>query len=221
MIMKMKKAVLTKNYKFSTLRSVSKTSTYPFTISAVVSELRSALKDFADVKNPAEIVKTDDPVIVVLVQAINRNTESVEAMTRAYQTAIGKIVDLEKSVTRMTAEGAAYRLAIKRIKPVDKNKIIFLSSDGDLYREPKDKHCYPMRKEKQRQKMVRTLIEHKTFVSTDELVGLTGSKSRKAIHNAKLMINDKTKYHLGIPHFIIGRSVSGYKINPEYKIKQV
>jgi len=221
MIMKMKKAVLAKNYKFSTLRSVSKTSTYPFTISVVVSELRSALKDFADVKNPTEIVRASDPAIVALVQAINRNTESVEAMTRAYQTAIDKIVDLEKSVARMTAESAAYGLAAKKAKPANKKKVIYFSSDGDLYREPKAKHCYGMGKEKQRQKIVRILLERKTFVPTDELVMLTGSKSRKALHNAKLMINRKAEYRVGIENLITGRSVSGYKINPEYKIKQV
>jgi hypothetical protein len=142
-------------------------------------------------------------------------------MTRAYQTAIGKIVDLEKSVTRMTAEGAAYGLAAKKAKPADKKKVIYFSSDGDLYREPKAKHCYGMGKEKQRQKIVRILLERKTFVPTDELVMLTGSKNRKALHNAKLMINRKAEYRVGIENFITGRSVSGYKINPEYKIKQV
>lgn len=217
----MKKAVLAKQYKFSILQSVSKISSYAFSISAVTDKLRSSLKDFADVENPKEIIGDGDPVIVALTQAINRNTQSVESMTRAYQTALGKITDLEKSVVQIVAEGAAYRLATKRTKPANKNKIIYLSSDGDLYREPKAKHCYPMGKEKQRQKMVLILIEHKTFVPTDALVEITGSKSRKAIHNAKLMINDKIKYHLGIPHFIIGRSVSGYKINPEYKIKLV
>jgi len=221
MIMKMKKATLAKKYKLSILRSVGKTSSYSFSVSTVTDKLRSSLKDFADIENPQEIIKAGDPAIVALTQAINRNTQSVESMTRAYQNALGKVSDLEKNIVQMVAEGAAYRLAAKRIKLVDKSKIIYLSSDGDLYREPKAKHCYPMGKEKQRQKMVRTLIERKTFVSTDELVGLTGSKSRKAIHNAKLMINDKTKYHLGISHFIIGRSVSGYKINPEYKIKLV
>jgi len=219
--MKMKKAVLANKFKFSILRSVSKTSTYPFTISAVVRELRSALKDFADVKNPAEVVKAGDPAIVALAEAINSNTESVEEMTRAYQTAISKIVDLEKSIVRMTAEGAAYGLAAKKAKPVDKKKVIYFSSDGDLYREPKAKHCYAMGKEKQRQKIVRILLERKTFVPTDELVMLTGSKNRKALHNAKLMINRKAEYRVGISNLIIGRSVSGYKINPEYKIKQV
>ena len=221
MIMKMKKATLATKYKSSILRSVSKISSYPFSVSSVTDKLRSSLKDFADIENPQEIIKDRDPSIIVLVQAINRNTQSVESITRAYQTALGKVADFEKNIVQMVAEGAAYRLAAKRTKPVDKSKIIYLSSDGDLYRDPKAKHCYPMSKEKQRQKMVRTLIERKTFVSTDELVGLTGSKSRKAIHNAKLMINDKTKYHLGIPNFIVGRSVSGYKINPEYKIKLV
>jgi len=219
--MKMKKAVLAKKYKFSILRSVSKTSTYPFTISAVVRELRFALKDFADVKNPAEVVKAGDPAIIALAQAINRNTGSVEAMTRAYQTAISKIVDLEKSIAHMTAEGAAYALAAKKTKPVDKKKVIYFSSDGDLYREPKTKHCYAMGKEKQRQKIVRILLERKTFVPTDELVMLTGSKNRKALHNAKLMINRKAEYRVGISNLITGRSVSGYKINPEHKIKQV
>lgn len=217
----MKKAVLATKYKFNINRSVAKTSTYPFTISAVVGELRSALKDFAEIENPAEVVKAGDPAIVALAQAINRNTRSVEAMTRAYQTAINKVADLEKSIARMAAEGAAYGLAAKKAKPVNKKKVIYFSSDGDLYREPKAKHCYEMGKEKQRQKIVRILLERKTFVSTDELVGLTGSKNRKALHNAKLMINRKAKYRVGVDNLIIGRSVSGYKINPEHKIKQV
>ncbi|HBW73954.1 MAG TPA: hypothetical protein DEF59_01685 [Candidatus Magasanikbacteria bacterium] len=215
--MKMKKAALATKYKSSILRSVSKISSYPFSVSTVTDKLQSSLKDFADIENPQKIIKDSDPSIIVLVQAINRNTQSVESMTRAYQTALGKVADLEKNIAQMVAEGAAYRLAAKRTKPADKSKVIFLSSDGDLYREPKIKHCYPMGKEKQRQKMVRILIEQKAFVSTDSLVELTGSKSRKA----KLMINDKTKYHLGISNFIVGRSVSGYKINPEYKIKLV
>ncbi len=217
----MKKATLATKYKSSILRSVSKTSSYPFSISAVTDKLRSSLKDFSEVENPQEIIKAGDPVIVALTQAINRNTQSVESMTRAYQTALGKVADLEKNIVQMVAEGAAYRLAAKRTKPIDKSKVIFLSSDGDLYREPKAKHCYPMSKEKQRQKMVRIMIERKAFVPTDALVELTGSKSRKAVHNAKLMINDKIKYHLGVSNFIVGRSVSGYKINPEYKIKLV
>lgn len=219
--MKMKKAVLATKYKFNINRSVAKTSTYPFTISAVVGELRSALKDFADVENPAEVVKADDPAIVALTKALNHNTRSVEAMTRAYQTAINKVADLEKSIAHMTAEGAAYGLAAKKAKPADKKKVIYFSSDGDLYREPKSKHCYEMGKEKQRQKIIRILLDRKTFVPTDELVELTGSKNRKALHNAKLMINRKAKYRVGIDNLIIGRSVNGYKINPEYKIKQV
>lgn len=221
MTMKMKKAALATKYKFNIKRTVAKTSTYPFTISAVVSELRSALKDFANIENPQDIVKTGDPAIVDLTKALNRNTQSVEAMTRAYQTAINKVADLEKSIARMAAEGAAYGLAAKKAKPTDKKKVIYFSSDGDLYREPKAKHCYEMGKEKQRQKIVRILLERKTFVPTDELVELTGSKNRKALHNAKLMINRKAKYNLGVDNFITGRSVSGYKINPEYKIKQV
>lgn len=219
--MKMKKAVMATKFKFNINRSVAKTTSYPFSISAVVGELRSALKDFADVENPAEVVKADDPAIVALAQAINRNTQSVEAMTRAYKAAINKVADLEKSIARMTAEGAAYGLAAKKAKPADKKKVIYFSSDGDLYREPKVKHCYAMGKEMQRQKLVRTLLDRKTFVPTDELVELTGSKNRKALHNAKLMINRKAKYRVGIDNLIIGRSVSGYKINPEYKIKQV
>lgn len=221
MTMKMKTAVMATKFKFNINQSVAKTTSYHFSISAVVGELRSALKDFADVENPAEVVKAGDPAIVALAQAINRNTQSVEAMTQAYQTAINKVADLEKSIARMTAEGAAYGLAAKKAKPADKKKVIYFSNDGDLYREPKAKHCYEMGKEMQRQKLVRTLLERKTFVPTDDLVELTGSKNRKALHNAKLMINRKAKYRVGVDNLIIGRSVSGYKINPEYKIKQV
>lgn len=219
--MKMKKAALARTYKFNTNRSVGKATTYSFSVAAITDELRSALKDFADIERPAELVKTSDPVIQILVQALNRNSESIESMTRAYLAALNKIADLETSVAKLTAEGAAYGLASKKAKLADKKKAVYLSSDGDLYREPKAKHCYAMGKENQRQKIVRVLLERKVFVPTDELVSLTGSKNRKSLHNAKLMINRKVRYALGMDNFIVGRAVSGYKLNPEYKIKQV
>lgn len=218
--MKMKKVLLDRTYKLNTNRSVGKATTYSFSISAITGELRSALKDFADVKRPAELVKASNPAIQALVIALDRNSESIESMTRAYLAALNKIADLETSVAKLTAEGAAYGLAGKRTKPADK-KTIYFSKDGDLYREPKAKHCYAMGKEKQRQKIVRVLLERKAYVPTDALVELTGSKNRKSLHNAKLMINRKVRYALGIENFIVGRAVSGYKLNPEYKVKQV
>ncbi len=221
MIMKMKKATLAKTYKFNTNRSVGMANAYRFSTSAITGELRSALRDFADIERPAELVKTDDLAIQALVGALNQNSRSIEAMTRAYLAALGKIADLETSVAKLTAEGAAYGLAGKRTKPADSKKTVYFSKDGDLYREPKAKHCYSMGTEKQRQKIVRVLLERKGYVPTDELVGLTGSKNRKSLHNAKLMINRKVRYALGIDSFIVGRAVNGYKLNPEYKIKEV
>jgi hypothetical protein len=95
---------------------------------------------------------------------------------------------------------------------------LFLSADGDLYREPKNKYCYPLSKEKMREKIIRFLAG-KNYQQTITIQGEVGSADAQSIRLAIAKINSNAKSSLGIKNKLIeGRKDSGYRINPQYKI---
>jgi hypothetical protein len=99
-----------------------------------------------------------------------------------------------------------------------KQTLLCLSSDGDLYLDSDNKKCYPMSKEKMREKLIKVLCSSKGYIKTAELAEIVGT-TNQAIRNSKLEINRKAENRIGIPELIIGRDGNGYRLNPEYKIK--
>lgn len=95
--------------------------------------------------------------------------------------------------------------------------ILFLTPDSDLYREPKSKYCYPMSKERMREKIVRFLIG-KGYQSTAIIQNEVGSVDAQSVRLAISKINSNAKTLLGLRNKIIeGKRDSGYRINPQYK----
>jgi len=99
-----------------------------------------------------------------------------------------------------------------------KETLLCLSLDGDLYLASNKQKCYPMSKEKMREKLIKVLCSAKGFVKTAELAEMVGT-TNQAIRNSKLEINNKSKNRIGVDELIIGRDGNGYKLNPQYKIK--
>lgn len=96
--------------------------------------------------------------------------------------------------------------------------ILFFTPDGDLYREPKNKYCYSLSKEKMREKIIR-FLNGKGYQSTEIIQAEVGSADAQSIRLAIGKINDKAKSLLGLKSKLIeGRKGSGYRINPQYKI---
>lgn len=94
---------------------------------------------------------------------------------------------------------------------------LFLTADSDLYREPKSKYCYPLNKEKMREKIIRFLIG-KNYQQTEIIQNEVGSVDAGSIRLAIGKINSNAKTLLGLKSGIIeGRKGSGYRINPQYK----
>ena len=97
--------------------------------------------------------------------------------------------------------------------------VLFLNADGDLYREPKSRYCYPLSKEKMREKIIRFLID-KGYQQTALIQSEVGSIDTGSVRLAIGKINGNAKSLLGLKNKLIeGRKGSGYRINPRYKIQ--
>lgn len=94
---------------------------------------------------------------------------------------------------------------------------LYLNSDGDLYREPKSRYCYPLTGD--RHKIVRHLASHNGYQKTSEMALVLekdGQSIRKEI--GKIRGNIKKLLKLNGEDVIEMRKGSGYRINPAYKI---
>jgi len=94
---------------------------------------------------------------------------------------------------------------------------IFLSEDGDLYRDPKEKYCYPMRKERKRLAILKSLGY--SYKPTPLIRDQAGSSNSPTVRKEISVINQKTKIRLKLTKKLIEvKPFSGYRINPFYKI---
>jgi len=101
-----------------------------------------------------------------------------------------------------------------------KGNILCLNKAGDLYKEPKERFCYPMSESEGRHKIVRYFVENKiydyyptrelsTALEKDEISLMKEIGKINSIIQTKLKIKDK---------ILDGKRGSGYRINPKYKI---
>jgi hypothetical protein len=228
MIMKMKKVTLTTKHKFNIKQSVGVNTTYHFSLGVVKNIVVTALKNNG-VKDPDEIIKQHEDKIVLLQNRINQT----EANFYNYKKETDKtIADLKSELKELTKQSLiqigremakgfydqSQKIRSKQKAPKDKRILLCLSPDGDLYLESNKQKCYPMSKEKMREKLIKVLCSAKGFVKTAELAEMVGTTTQ-AIRNSKLEINGKAESRIGIPELIIGRDGNGYRLNSEYKIK--
>ena len=106
------------------------------------------------------------------------------------------------------------------IQPVKNKTIVYLSSDNELYCEPKSDHCYRLETNSYRDKMIRTLIAHKTYVPTETLIEICGFASRKSLESAVQAMNRIAHKKLGVLKIIDGYRDSGYRIFPGIILKK-
>ena len=98
------------------------------------------------------------------------------------------------------------------VQPVKNKTVVFLSPDNELYCEPKSDHCYRVETNSYRDKMIQTLIAHKTYVPTETLVEICGFVSRKSLESAVQAMNRIAHEKLGVLKIIDGYRDSGYRI---------
>lgn len=226
--MKMKKVSLATKHKFNIKQSVGVNTTYHFSLGVVKTIVVTALKNNG-VKDPDEIIKQHEDKIVLLQNRINQTDTKFESYKKETDKTIAdlknELQELSKQsliqIGREMAKGfydQSQKIRSKQKEKKDKQILLCLSPDGDLYLESNKQKCYPMSKEKMREKLIKVLCSTKGFVKTSELAEMVGTTTQ-AIRNSKLEINGKAENRIGVSDLIVGRDGNGYRLNPEYKIK--
>jgi hypothetical protein len=226
--MKMKKVTLTTKHKFNIKQSVGVNTTYHFSLGVVKNIVVTALKNNG-VQNPDEIVNKHSAEFTKLKDRLNKSEANFENYKKETNKTIADLKNELRELSKQSLIQIGREMAIGfyeqsqkiRSKPKaskDKRILLCLSSDGDLYLDSDNKKCYPMSKEKMREKLIKVLCSAKGFVKTAELAEMVGTTTQ-AIRNSKLEINNKSKNRIGIDELIIGRDGNGYRLNPKYKIK--
>jgi NTP pyrophosphatase (non-canonical NTP hydrolase) len=225
--MKMKKVSKTTKYKFNISRSVGVSSTYIFSIGDIKKRVKTALKNNG-VKNSDEIIKRHEAEIIELQERINKTDAKFENYKKETDQLIADLKD-ELRVNKQTAlligremakgfYDQSQKIRSKKKSTKDKQVLLCLSVEGDLYLESNKAKCYPMSKEKMREKLIKVLCSAKGYIKTAELAEMVGT-TNQSIRNSKLEINRKANNQIDIPNLIVGRDGNGYRLNPKYKIK--
>ena len=223
----MKKVAKTTKYKFNINRSVGVSSTYIFSIGDIKKSVKTALKNNG-VKNSDEIIKRHEAEIIELQERINKTDTKFENYKKETNKLIADLKD-ELRINKQTAlqigremakgfYNQSQKIRSKKKSTKDKQILLCLSADGDLYLESDKTKCYPMSKEKMREKLIKVLCSAKGYIKTTELAVMVGT-TNQSIRNSKLEINRKAKDRINISDLVIGRDGNGYRLNPKYKIK--
>lgn len=224
----MKKASVATSYKLNTRKRVGVSTSYHFLLGVVKDKVKSALENNG-VVNADEILKRCEAKIVELQERLNKT----EAKFENYQKETDKtIADLKSELKGLSKQNLvqigremavgfyeqSQKIRSKQKENKTKQTLLCLSPDGDLYLESNKQKCYPMSKEKMREKLIKVLCSAKSYVKTADLAEMVGT-TNQAIRNSKLEINRKAEDRIGITDLICGRDGNGYKLNPQYKIK--
>jgi len=223
----MKKVAKTTKYKFNINRSVGVSSTYIFSIGDIKKSVKTALKNNG-VKNSDEIIKRHEAEIIELQERINKTDTKFENYKKETNKLIADLKD-ELRINKQTAlqigremakgfYDQSQKIRSKKKSTKDRQILLCLSADGDLYLESDKTKCYPMSKEKMREKLIKVLCSAKGYIKTTELAVMVGT-TNQSIRNSKLEINRKAKDRINISDLVIGRDGNGYRLNPKYKIK--
>lgn len=179
-------------------------------------------QDMQKIKSNAlkQAVKETEALLNKLTKENKLDQETIEILQNVY---LGKKRDPVEERMNQTVE--SFKAEIRQVKSDGVSKLLLtLSSDGDLYRKPKEKFCYPLKKTGQRIAIVRFLINQKNFVSGDEIKDEIQT-SYGATTFAISKINTIARHNLDLPEgklndLIISRDRGGYKLNPLYPITQ-
>ncbi len=226
--MEMKKASLATKHKFNIKQIVGVGPVYHFSMGVIKDTVRTVLENNG-VQNPGEVVNKHSAEFAELKDRLNKTEASFDNYKKETDKTIAdlknELRELSKQslvqIGREIAEGfydQSQKIRSKQKEKKTKETLLCLSLDGDLYLASNKQKCYPMSKEKMREKLIKILCSAKGFVKTAELAEMVGTTTQ-AIRNSKLEINGKAESRIGIPELIIGRDGNGYRLNPEYKIK--
>ena len=98
--------------------------------------------------------------------------------------------------------------------------VLYLNDIGDLWREPKERFCYPIGETSSRHKIVRFLATHNGYQQTSDIAADLEGKDEQLVRKeiGKIRGNIEKLLKLKGEDVIEMRKGSGYRIGPAYKI---
>lgn len=213
----MKEAALATKYKLNIRRSVGISTTFIFSLGVTKKAIASAFENAG--LDPLTVAQ--NTIRDLTIQLIEAKSDNASLKTRV------EILLKENTGYKKQAENQQEKIAEKIVKywrseiakekEKDKKKdkpIIFLSADGMIYREPKEKHHHRIDINSCRGKFLMTLMGNKDYTPTQQIIEITGLSSRKSVESASYQIRKDIEKSLGVKQFIDGYQDYGYRINP-------
>lgn len=109
--------------------------------------------------------------------------------------------------------------------PSGKQKILllYLAKEGNLYREPRERYCYPMSANSDRFRIVLYLAQNSGFRETSDISLALEGKDKQLIRTEIRKIRENIKKYLKLngKKVIESKRDSGYRIHPNCKIRLV
>lgn len=220
----MKKARLATKHNLNS-KKVAIETTYYFSL-VTKKILQSSMKT-AGIADSEKIVQINKSAVVDLTKEIIETKHEVKSIRTLLERRVSKFEGLTeydqhfiKAFAREAAVSLAGALTKNVTSPAGPKIIIYLSPDGDLYREPKSQYCFRMEVLSGRMKLVMALMASKKYIPTKTLIDLANLSSVKSVQSAVQAIKRMAHKKLKVSEFIEGWQDSGYRINPNVVLKK-
>ena len=213
----MKEAALATKYKLNIRRSVGISTTFIFSLGVTKKAITNAFENAG--LDPLTVAQ--NTIRDLTIQLIEAKSENASLKTRVeilLKENAGYKKQTENQQEKIAEEIVKYwRSEIAKEKEKGKKKdkpVVFLSADGVIYREPKEKHHHRIDINSCRGKFLMTLMGNKDYTPTQQIIEITGLSSRKSVESASYQIRKDIEKGLGVKQFIDGYQDYGYRINP-------
>lgn len=219
----MKEAALATNYKLNIRRSVGISTTFIFSLGVAKKAVTHAFENAG--LDPLTVAQnTIRDLTIQLIEAKSDNASLKTRVEILLKENAGYKKQAKNQQEKIAEEIVKYwRSEITKEKEKDKKKdkpVIFLSADGMIYREPKEKHHHRIDINSCRGKFLMTLMGNKDYTPTQQIIEITGLSSRKSVESAGYQIRKDIEKSLGVKQFIDGYQDYGYRINPAVIFKK-
>lgn len=220
----MKKIAKTATYKFNIRKTVSFSITMKFSIDATKRAVDHAFANAG--LDPLTVVQnTIKELNIRLIESESENSSlkiQVEFLLKENIEYKKRNQDERKKIAEEVVK--YWRDEIKSEKEKNKKKgrvEVFITADGLIYREPKEKHNHRIEIKNGRGKLILAMLGKKSYTPTAELIELSGLSTRKSVEGAVYKIRKEIEKKLGVIDFIDGYQDYGYRINPGIIFKKV
>lgn len=219
----MKMASVATKYKLNIRRSVAISTTFIFSLGVTKKAITNAFENAG--LDPLTVAQnTISDLTIQLIEAKSENASLKTRVEILLKENAGYKKQAKNQQEKIAEEIVKYwRSEMRKEKEKDKKKdkpIVFLSADGMIYREPKEKHHHRIDINSCRGKFLMTLMGNKDYTPTQQIIEITGLSSRKSVESASYQIRKDIEKSLGVKQFIDGYQDYGYRINPAVIFKK-